>query len=461
VLKAEHTLATIYAGQRRFDEAAQLLERVIAAHARAYGADHLDTLRFTFDLSALLTVNGKPDRGAVHAARVAEGRRRTLGPGHRDTIAALAVLATAHETRKQPAEAIRVATQAYESARRAFGEDDALTRNMRAIVQRATLAAAQAKGGEIDRAARDEVLANAARSFESAKATSLLDMINLAGNRALVAVQQGRPQDGEAPLLEALDAARRAGQEEPNLTAILAGVYALQKKYGEAEATIARVVARPDTWKALNPILLPFALRSLGNAYRNERRFEEAERHFRVLVPLVLTNPGETAQQTRVDLQMLADTYASLDRYDDAERWFAQLLDIQRRTTGPEHQQTLLTMTNLGWTRLQQGRYADAERLFSDVAVVLTRTMADSWERFNVESMLGASLSGQRRFADAEPLLVSGYEGMATRKPASNPNLRSRFTLREAGAAVLRLYDAWGNPAKRAEWATRLETEAR
>jgi hypothetical protein len=75
--------------------------------------------------------------------------------------------------------------------------------------------------------------------------------------------------------------------------------------------------------------------------------------------------------------------------------------------------------------------------------------------------MLGASLAGQRRFAEAEALLVSGYEGMAKRKPTSNPNLRSRFTQREAGAAVLRLYDAWGNPAKRAEWATRLEAEVR
>src|SRR6185369_11289816 len=97
-----------------------------------------------------------------------------------------------------------------------------------------------------------------ARTLESAKASSLPEMINLAGQKATIAVSQGRPQDAEAPLLEALDAANRAGQEELNLTAILAGVYALQKKYSDAETTVRNVLEKPPAaLKDLGPNVLP------------------------------------------------------------------------------------------------------------------------------------------------------------------------------------------------------------
>ena len=111
----------------------------------------------------------------------------------------------------------------------------------------------------------------------------------------------------------------------------------------------------------------------------------------------------------------------------------------------------------IAWAQLKQGRYADAEGALRGALDSQVKTSPDVWERFNTASMLGASLAGQRRFADAEPLLIEGYEGMATRKPSGNPNFRSRFTLRESGEAILQLYTDWGNAEKRAAWAARLE----
>ena len=68
--------------------------------------------------------------------------------------------------------------------------------------------------------------------------------------------------------------------------------------------------------------------------------------------------------------------------------------------------------------------------------------------------MLGAALEAQKKFAEAEPLLVSGYEGMSSRKPGTNG--RGRFTLDQAGEAVVNLYQDWGKPEKASEWKTRL-----
>ena len=454
LLKAEHTLATVQAGQRRFAQAAAQLERVVAASARARGGDHEDTLRFRLDLAYNYLLDGKADKAAAHASQAAAGRRRSLGPAHRDTIGAMLIEATSYELEKKVAPAVRTATRAYEAARGAYGEDDPITRNARTVLQRVSLAVKTSTPA--DPAARAEFLENAARILDSAKASSLPEMIKLASDRASIAVSQGRPQDAEALLVETIDAANRAGQEELTLVGILAGIYGLQKKYSQAESTLTRVLAKPEAAKTLPPTVVPFALRSLANSYRGEGRFADAERHSRALVPLVLENPGEASQQTRLDLLLLADTYSSLGRYADAEQWFTRLLESNQRTKGPEQFSTVATIA-VGWARLKQGRYAEVERALREALDAQMKAAPDLWERFNTASMLGASLAGQRRFAEAEPLLVAGYEGMATRKPAANPNFRSRFTLREAADAILQLYADWGDTAKRAEWAARLE----
>jgi hypothetical protein len=58
------------------------------------------------------------------------------------------------------------------------------------------------------------------------------------------------------------------------------------------------------------------------------------------------------------------------------------------------------------------------------------------------------------KYADAEPWFLKGYEGLrawAAKKPAV---LQPR--LQAAAAWVVRLYEAWGQAAKAAEWKVRL-----
>jgi hypothetical protein len=65
-------------------------------------------------------------------------------------------------------------------------------------------------------------------------------------------------------------------------------------------------------------------------------------------------------------------------------------------------------------------------------------------------SLLGDSLLGQGRYADAESLIVPGYAGMKARArkiPAS-----ARTQLGKAVERVIRLYEAWGRPEQAAEW---------
>jgi non-specific serine/threonine protein kinase/serine/threonine-protein kinase len=83
--------------------------------------------------------------------------------------------------------------------------------------------------------------------------------------------------------------------------------------------------------------------------------------------------------------------------------------------------------------------------------------LPNDWSTFHTESLLGASLPGQKQFGDAEPLLIGGYKGLKQRAAEIPAPLQRHLT--EAGERVVRLYDEWGKPEKAAEWRAKLASE--
>ena len=78
----------------------------------------------------------------------------------------------------------------------------------------------------------------------------------------------------------------------------------------------------------------------------------------------------------------------------------------------------------------------------------------DDYRRFQAENMLGASLAGQSHFAEAEPLLVSGYEGLKQRESRAPASAKQQIA--EAGTRIVQAYEAWSKPERAAEWRARL-----
>jgi len=69
--------------------------------------------------------------------------------------------------------------------------------------------------------------------------------------------------------------------------------------------------------------------------------------------------------------------------------------------------------------------------------------------------MLGASLAGQGKYADSEPLLLAGYEGLIKRLPTIP--VVYRFNVEYAGAWIVEMYQDWGKLEKAADWAQNLQ----
>jgi hypothetical protein len=76
--------------------------------------------------------------------------------------------------------------------------------------------------------------------------------------------------------------------------------------------------------------------------------------------------------------------------------------------------------------------------------------MSQHWATAEVRSLLGGALFGQKKAAEAGPLLRSGYEGMARSAAAISPVNRPRMG--EALDRLIAAGEAAGTKAELAAW---------
>ena len=65
-------------------------------------------------------------------------------------------------------------------------------------------------------------------------------------------------------------------------------------------------------------------------------------------------------------------------------------------------------------------------------------------------SQLGTALAGLKKYAEAEPLLLGGYEGMKARETKIPPALKTERAA--AAAQLVACYEAWGKAEQAAAW---------
>jgi hypothetical protein len=154
----------------------------------------------------------------------------------------------------------------------------------------------------------------------------------------------------------------------------------------------------------------------------------------------------------------LARVYIEQGKYGEAEALYVKVLEARQRTLGGDHRETTNVLAALGELRLRERKYAAAEAPLRAAINGQNKNSPEGWERYDSQSMLGASLAAQARFVGAEPLLLSGYRGLAQKKAIIPAERQS--ALKDAGKRIVQLYRDWGKAGKAAEWQRSLQTTA-
>jgi hypothetical protein len=95
---------------------------------------------------------------------------------------------------------------------------------------------------------------------------------------------------------------------------------------------------------------------------------------------------------------------------------------------------------------LRTGAFKEAEPRLRECLAIRKKDLPNDWVTFNTQSMLGGALLGQQKYAEAESLLLQGYEGMIQREKTIPPEGLLRLT--EAIDRLIELYTAVDKPAE-------------
>jgi tetratricopeptide (TPR) repeat protein/predicted Ser/Thr protein kinase len=310
---------------------------------------------------------------------------------------------------------------------------------------------------------------------------------------------QGQYAEAETILVQAVDLQRRVLGLENRDTLYsmnnLANAYRSLGKDAQAEALygqtleLRRRVLGPDDPDTLT------SMNNLANVYWSQGKYARAEALYKQAMDIQRRVLGPEHPSTLLTMGNLADTYGRQEKYAQAEQLFVQTLEIAGRVLGPTHPMMLGFLTDSASMYERQGKYAlaqpeaeqalagkrralgsenpetmeaaadlaliyvslarfrDSEALAREALTFNEKHQPDDPLRFRAESLLGASLAGEKKYSEAEPLLLEGYQGLVTRKEKMGwqgvSNLRHVDRAREW---IVQLYTAWGRPEKAGEW---------
>jgi tetratricopeptide (TPR) repeat protein len=105
---------------------------------------------------------------------------------------------------------------------------------------------------------------------------------------------------------------------------------------------------------------------------------------------------------------------------------------------------------------IAQKKPAEAELKLRECLTIREKVQPDDWSTFETKSILGEALLDQTKFGDAEPLLLSGYQGMKQHQDLIPSQDRPRLT--KALKRLVKLYEAWGKEDQASKWRNELET---
>jgi hypothetical protein len=169
----------------------------------------------------------------------------------------------------------------------------------------------------------------------------------------------------------------------------------------------------------------------LADSYRIQGRHGEAETLLGDTLGSYRRIFGNNSPWTNWAASSLADCYLGEGQIEKAERLFpeAQEASLFAGMEGTDHNMVLNTLARL---RLKQRRPADAERPARRSLAIADERFPDLWLRFDSLSLLGGAISDQKKYTEAEPMVIKGYEGLRERE-ARIPFLRRKKLPAESG----------------------------
>jgi serine/threonine protein kinase/Tfp pilus assembly protein PilF len=448
-------LAHLYQRQGKYNEAETLFQEVLQA-AEKRGADDLFTLRCKAGLAQFYLFQGKYALAETLYQDVLQGETAKLGPDHRDVLDTKSELARVYTEQGKYDRAEPILEELVKAQTAKLGAHHPST-----LFSRSNLASLYQHLEKYDRA--EMLLQEVVQADTAQRGADHRDTLISKHNLALLYFDQGKDDRAEQLLQEVIQAQKtKLPADHPdalNCKKSLASVYLNQGKYDHAEL-ISREVLQAQTAKlgANHPTTL-HGKHGLARLYYAQGRYAKAEPLFLEAIDGMRKTLGIGHPDAQYYIHNLALCYLRMKHPDKAEEILRELVDFAKQHGGTDSPHYASNLAALGLALLEQNRAAEAEKTLRESLAISEKRKSESWNAFNARSILGGALLAQKKYADAEPFLLQGYEGMKERE--AKIKRMDRVALTETLERLVQLYDAWGKTDKADQWRNKLQTERR
>ena len=243
---------------------------------------------------------------------------------------------------------------------------------------------------------------------------------------------------GPEPIVEAVKP-----QGAVNCRILLGETYRAQGRYKQAERIFNGLVNNATNMQG--PVT------RLAEVYVYLERFDEAEELFKKAIDKRAYMPPSGRHLILNAMNGLAVVHTKREKFDEAESLFKQVWEERKLALGHDHPRTLETINDLGVLCRKQERYDEAESLLDRALEGRQRKLGDDHPAaLQTKHELGLLYLAQSQYDKAETELLKAYQGRSKRLRSGHPHTIE--TIKQ----LVRLYQAWGNPGEAGKWTAKL-----
>ncbi|AWM36408.1 Serine/threonine-protein kinase PknB [Gemmata obscuriglobus] len=391
--------------------AAELFEAVYAQRVAALGAGHADTLATLNNLATAHATLGAYDRAVALHRKAHEASKAIRGADHVETLKLLSNLGSTLQLAGRTEEAVRVNEQVLPVRRKVIGSDHPDT-----LTTMANLGYGYHLQKKYDLAL--PLLEEALRGREAVLGKDHRDTLSGVNNLALAYSGNGQA-DKAVPLFERAAERMTAtlGADHPDTLAAQANLASAYRQTGRVEKAIPLLERGLERQGAAlgkdHPSVLT-TMTGLANAYKVAGRHDKAIPLYQSALERRKAAQGDSHPDTVASIGNLGAGYAAAGRHAEAVATLEQFVAAQRKQLPPARLAALLTLVGPELGRC--GRPDLHEAYLREAVATYETSEPGGWRAAGARAQLGGLLLAQKKYADAEPLLVKGYEGLKAKE---------------------------------------------